>query len=269
MTARINFGWLPQIPDRRDIPLKTTMKAEALPTAVNLMDYGRFPVVYDQGDLGSCVANAVAAAIEYEQYKQHMADGKIDFLEADREFTPSRLFIYYGARAYLGTEEEDSGSMIRDAMRVVYNVGAPRETGWKYDPDKFTIRPPERTYKSAPYHKITGYRAVPVNVIEVKKALAEKLAVVVGMSVYESFFDGDRTGDVPMPGDREALLGGHAVLLTGYNDAKQRFTFRNSWGAAWGNKGYGTLPYAYVGDRYLGADYWALIDTQYKERFAE
>ena len=61
-----------------------------------------------------------------------------------------------------------------------------------------------------------------------------------------------------MPGRRDRVAGGHDVLAVGYNDVTQRIKFRNSWGA-WGNNGYGTLPYAYVTDPDLAGDFFRVI----------
>lgn len=267
MAARkINFGWLPDHPDHRDIPFQGIIrKATELPSQFDIRQIADIPHPLDQGDLGSCVANATAAAMMYERAKVRALgpDKGTDSLSI-----PSRLFIYYGAREAINTVNEDSGSMIRDAMKVAYNVGAPVESSWPYRIDKFTVRPPARSYSNARYHKITGYRSVPVNIVEIRKALAEGLSIVVGISVYDNFpFDGN--GDVPMPTPNSAMEGGHAILLTGYNDSTERVTFRNSWGANWGDGGYGTLPYAYIGDPNYGDDYWAVIDDQYKERMNE
>ena len=33
---------------------------------------------------------------------------------------------------------------------------------------------------------------------------------------------------------------------------------RNSWGTTWGQKGYGTIPYAYLIDPSLSADLWTI-----------
>ena len=60
------------------------------------------------------------------------------------------------------------------------------------------------------------------------------------------------------PSIREAALGGHAVLAVGYNDAGQRFIVRNSWGSKWGKKGYCFMPYAYLTDPDLAADFWTI-----------
>jgi C1A family cysteine protease len=61
-----------------------------------------------------------------------------------------------------------------------------------------------------------------------------------------------------MPGTKEKLLGGHAVIAVGYNDTTQRFIVRNSWGSKWGNKGYFTMPYAYLTDSNLADDFWTI-----------
>lgn len=262
--SRINFGWKPQLPDHRDMLFRVGV-AQPLPHSVDLVSE-LMPPVYDQGDLGSCVANATAAAMVYEHAKQKAAAGQ-SHATYDRAKTMSRLFLYYGARALEGSTDSDSGCMIRDAMKVAYNQGAPVETSFPYDVTKFAEAPPHRTYLSARNHKITGYRAVqPQDIYSIKKALADGLTVVIGISVYESFYQGDSTGVIPLPSTHEQLLGGHAILLVGYDDSTNTFKFRNSWGAGWGHTGYGYLPYSYVTNPDLGNDYWVVIDNEYKER---
>lgn len=269
LVERKNFGWLPDLPDHRDLPFRSAMRTDlmALPMRVDLSEKGVLPI-RDQGMVGSCVAFAVAAAIEYAMRKRPNDPKVSDFLEKDRVFAPSRLFIYYGAREILGTIDEDSGSMIRDACKVVYNLGAPRESGWKYVEGRFKERPPKAQYASARFHKITSYRSVPVDVHSIKSALAEGLPVVFGVAVFNSFFSRS-DGTVPMPSPSEGMLGGHAMLIVGYDDNTQRFKFLNSWGADWGTGGYGTIPYNYAGNRQYGSDYWVILDNLYKERIDE
>lgn len=81
-----------------------------------------------------------------------------------------------------------------------------------------------------------------------------------GFTVYESFESQDvaSTGVVPMPGTDEQALGGHAVVGVGYDDSQQRFIVRNSWGDAWGMKGYFTIPHDYLANRDLSDDFWAI-----------
>lgn len=268
LVERQNYGWLPDIPDHRDrlFKLSASEALLSLPPRFDLREFGKSPI-YDQGNLGSCVANAVAGAIEFAM-SQRPNDPKVsDFVEAKRVFEPNRLFIYYGAREIIGLTGEDSGCHIRDAMKVVYNQGAPRETGWKYSDagDKFSKRPPKAIYKSAPYHKITSYKSVPVEVNAIKAALAEKLPVIFGVAVFNSFF-ANSNGNIPMPGFNEQMLGGHAMRAMDWDDSTQTFGFDNSWGTSWGTNGRGRIPYQYLGNPRLGADYWILEDQLYKER---
>ncbi|MES2704858.1 MAG: C1 family peptidase [Bacteroidota bacterium] len=264
LVERVNFGWVPQLPDHRDRMLAMPdMMAAALPPKVDLRSKHTFAVL-DQGQLGSCVAHAVGSAIEFAQHTRPNDANVPDFLENDRKFPTSRLFLYYEARKAIGMVSEDSGCVIRDALRVAYNMGVPRETGWKYDIAKYAKAPPKHSYKSAPFHKITSYKAVPVSVSGVKAALAQGFPVVFGVAVFNSFFTGD--GNIPMPNYSDQVIGGHAMLAVGYDDSTNRFDILNSWGVGWGVNGFGTIPYNYLGNPMLGDDYWTLQDEQYKER---
>ena len=81
-----------------------------------------------------------------------------------------------------------------------------------------------------------------------------------GFSVYESF-ESPRvaeTGVVPLPRLGERVLGGHAVVACGYDLRASRFTVRNSWGARWGMGGYFTMPFAYLTNAFLSADFWTI-----------
>jgi C1A family cysteine protease len=89
-----------------------------------------------------------------------------------------------------------------------------------------------------------------------------------GFTVYDSFESDEvaRTGNANMPASNEALLGGHAVLCIGYDDATQRFLIRNSWGSDWGNKGNFTLPYEYLLNPDLSDDFWAIKVVEGKKQ---
>lgn len=270
LKKRVNFGWLPDLPDFRDIPAfphKAVIPgvANRLPMTMDLREKHQFQV-NDQGYIGSCVAHAVSSAIEYEKHMRPDDPKVSDFLERDRLFPVSRLFLYYEARKVIGMVDEDSGCYIRDAMRVAYNIGAPRETGWSYREDMFAVQPPGWSYRSAPYHKITSYKSVAVDNDEIRLALATGSPVVFGISVFDSFYRGENNGIVPMPSYSDEYLGGHAMLIVGYNDSVRRYTVLNSWGPTWGDSGFCYIPYDYIGNRQLGADYWVLSDPLYKER---
>jgi C1A family cysteine protease len=227
-------GWLPDTPDQRDHVFAAPWLGDLPP----------------QGDLGSCTANAIAGAVEFDQMKQGLA-----------EATPSRLFIYYGERVIEGTVAQDSGAMIRDGMKVMVKSGAPPEPLWPYDVARFAEQPPQAAYVEALNHQVLAYARVNQDARSLKAMLASGFPVVFGFTVYESMMTPavQASGNVPMPGwVFDAVLGGHAVLLVGYDDSTQLFRFRNSWGTGWGQAGYGTLPYAYVTNDNLADDFWTV-----------
>lgn len=240
-----SYGWKPDTPDARDLEWHPPALLGTLPTSVDLRS--AMPIIYDQGELGSCTANAIAALMQYTRRQDALAD-----------FVPSRLFIYYGERAIEGTVNEDSGAMIRDGLKVVAKQGAPPETDWPYDIAKFRDQPPANAYTDALKDRALSYRRVRRDLL--KTALASGFPVVVGITVYESF-ESDavaQSGAVPMPKKGEQILGGHAVLVVGYDDAKGTWLLRNSWGPRWGQQGYFTLPYAYLLKTHLSSDFWTV-----------
>ena len=242
------YGWVRDLPDARDLiyaaPRPTVA---ALPAMVDLTsDFGP---VYDQGQLGSCTGNALAAAFEFDLLKQNLPD-----------FIPSRLFIYYNERRLEGTVSSDSGAQIRDGVKTLVRQGVCPETAWPYDITKFADKPSAACYTDALTHQATSYQRVPRTLEQMKGCLAEGFPFVFGFTVYDSFESQDvaKTGVVPMPSPDESVLGGHAVVAVGYDDADERFRVRNSWGIGWGQEGYFTMPYAYLTDSGLAADFWTL-----------
>ena len=248
LTSR-GFGWLPDLPDHRDLlysaPLATLA---ASPSKVDLRP--NCPPVYDQGELGSCTANAVGAAHQFAQMKEAQAS----------PFVPSRLFIYYNERVMEHTVGSDAGAMIRDGIKSINKQGVCPEPMWPYVLSKFTKKPPHGCFREAKDHQAVQYRRIARTLPQMKGCLAEGYPFVYGFTVYESFESAHvaKTGVVPMPASTERVLGGHAVLAVGYDDSKDAFLVRNSWGTAWGMKGYFTMPYGYMMDENLSDDFWTV-----------
>jgi len=148
--------------------------------------------------------------------------------------------------------------MIRTGIKILKKMGVCRESLWPYEIAKFKQSPDPACYKEGLDHQITGYQRLST-LAEMKACLAMGLPFVSGFSVYDSAMSDEvtRSGDVPMPGNRDILQGGHAIMAVGYDDLSSRFIFRNSWGEAWGQMGYGTLPYAFIADG-LADDFWCI-----------
>jgi len=246
------YGWVPDLPDARDLMFSASEAVLAtLPSTVDLRP--QCPPVYDQGQLGSCTANAIGGAYEFMQTKEGQPD-----------FMPSRLFVYWNERRIEGTVGEDSGAMIRDGIKSIHRLGVCSESTWPYDIARFTDKPPAAAYTEATQHQATVYRRVLQNLRQIQGALASGTPVVFGFTVYESFESPEvaKTGVVALPAHGEKVLGGHAVLAVGYDDALQALIVRNSWGTGWGQAGYFTMPYAYATDPQLAQDFWAVYAVE-------
>jgi C1A family cysteine protease len=246
------YGWLPDLPDARDYMYAAPEEVLSdLPRSVDLRP--QCPPVYDQGQLGSCTANAIGGAFQFMQTKEGLAD-----------LVPSRLFIYYNERVIEGTVDQDGGAMIRDGIKSVHKLGVCAEKSWEYDIARFTEKPPDEAYTEAEDHQATVYRRVLPVLHQMQGCLASGVPFVFGISVYESFESQKvaQTGVVPLPPRGERLLGGHAVLAVGYDDEQQRFIVRNSWGTSWGMEGYCTMPYGYLTDSSLARDFWAVYAVE-------
>lgn len=237
------FNLRPDTSDQRDLLWAKEMpKLKTIPTSVDLRKL--MSKVEDQGDLGSCTANAFAGNLEYLYLKKSV------MLDA------SRLFIYYNERVYINEVNEDSGANLRDGIKTLKTHGFCSENTWPYDISKFTKKPTAACYKEALPRKITKYLRIQT-LDEINQALAQGIPVVFGIPVYESFVTNTvaSTGKVPVPKANEEMLGGHALLVVGYKAGKK--IVRNSWGASWGMKGYCEIPDAYMKQ---ADDMWAVVD---------
>lgn len=227
-----------------------------LPASVNLRN--QMPPVYDQGNLGSCTAQAFCGLIGYVQPR----------------FNGSRLFLYYCERVLGKTVDIDSGATLLEGIQALQKNGVCLERLWPYIISKFAVKPPDNCFKDALNHQALKIQNINSSSLSaMKNCLAyglrgpgspggpKGLPFVIGFLVYSSFESAQvaKTGIVPMPKPGEQPLGGHAICVVGFDDSKQWFICRNSWGTRWGIGGYFYMPYAYFLDPKLASDAWTIM----------
>ena len=176
------------------------------------------------------------------------------------EFVPSRMFLYYCTRDIEGSTGWDSGAYIRDVPKAMAKYGVAAEGrdssgSWEYHIEKFADKPSLASYRHAMNHQALDYWSVPQNRDQIKAAIAAGYLVMFGFDVYESFYDAEVGGIVPMPRSGERILGGHANLLCGFSEGAQWYISQNSWGSDWGDHGFVYFPYAFIESSY-SSDFW-------------
>jgi C1A family cysteine protease len=235
------LGWIRDLPDKRDYFFRdrNPFKTYKLPTKVDLRD--KFDPIADQGNLGSCTANAASDALEY-----------LDAISNRSVEDYSRLFIYYNSRWF---KNSDTGATIRDTYKSMATYGACHETTWPYEPNKFADKPTDASYSEGELHQALEYSRV-VQGPEIKQVLAEGFPIEFGFTVYESFYDIASDGIMPEPSG--SAEGGHAVLIVGFDEVKQLYTIRNSWGESFGDKGYFYASYSFIHDAGYCSDFWVV-----------
>jgi C1A family cysteine protease len=268
-TKRHIWGWKPDTPDSRDmrfmarVPDPRTGRG-IIPPACDLSAH--WPTIKDQADLGACTAFSSTAAMKYLYLKEgkHAPD-------------LSELFVYFYTRQAEGTPpNEDSGAMLRDVMKTLAAMGAPKQEAWPYDPKKFASQPPDEAVKQAAAHRVVSYRRcfgiTPGDFLAaIKQAIAGGYPVVGGFSVPQNMMNDDcaRTGVIKPRAPQEELVGGHAVPFAGYCDLGAthpwippgHLAIPNSWSPRWGRAGWCFLPYSYVYEG-LVDDCWVIVTEE-------
>lgn len=245
------YGWIPDLPDVRDFPYaRLAAVLPPLPTQVDLRSY--CSPIENQGKLGSCTACALVGNLEF--LKKKNLKKLINF---------SKLFLYYNERVIRHMEKIDSGASLRDGIKTLVKTGDCQESFWPYEIKKFTVKPSPEAYKNALDYQITNYYRIH-SLDEMKHTLSAGYPFVFGFAVYESFESKEvkKTGIMPLPEISERMVGGHAVCAVGYDDKKQYFIIRNSWGSVWGDHGYFFMPYSYITNKSLAADFWTIREME-------
>ena len=243
------YGWKPSLPG----VLATAADTTGLAVKPEVDPRNALPPIFDQGQLGSCTANATAAAFEYDAHLDGRTTGRL-----------SRLWIYYYERAIEGSlGQGDTGAFGSDAFKVASIDGICAETYWPYKIAKFQNEPSAKAKSEATYHLTKPTHLVAQSESAFKRVLSNNQTIAFGFTVYESFEDDSRwsRGEMPIPIKGESVLGGHEVLMVGYIKAAPGFMLcRNSWGTSWQELGgYFLFPTAELVKRSVCSDFRTIV----------
>lgn len=222
--------------------------AGTIPAKLNLYRIINPIIILDQGSIGSCVANAFALNISYQTANKILL---------------SRLMLYALARIRGNTPlSQDSGTTVRMTCSSIASYGIAPETVYPYVVSNYRILPGLNVFKASNLFSSFIYTFVKQDLNSIKACMnTYNIPIIFGFIVYSSFMTSTvaKTGIVPMPNLKtEKVVGGHCMNIIGYDDVKQVFICANSWGTVWGDKGYCYMPYAYLLNTSLAADFCIL-----------
>ncbi|CAF1095302.1 unnamed protein product [Didymodactylos carnosus] len=208
--------------------------------------------VESQGQINSCVGNALAGAYEYLIKK-----------ETGKQIDVSRLFIYFNARAHRSQHIRDEGCYISDAIHILKTKGVCKESYWPYNIAHVNTKPSLNAYKEASPYIVYDRQGIRLNanLQQMKQSLADGYPFAFGLMTYDSFAQSAHNGGhvlMPSQTDKQKGCAGHCMLAVGYNDIHKKFIVRNSYGSHWGDKGYIYIPYEYMSNPHYNQDIWAI-----------
>lgn len=243
---KLKFGWIPDLPDERDIYLKLEQPKDF--TRIHDIRWsGNMPPVRNQGNIGSCTGFGTGTAVW-----SAMLSDKTFITPA---FHPSELFIYYNGRR---EKSEDTGASIRDVVKATIDFGVAPLQAWMYDTTKVLIKPTKEAYDQALKFKTIRYARVRQTREDICNVLASGYPIVFGHLCYTNFFSVKKDGIVPMPSGQ--IEGGHCEIICGYNLDKDNGLVQNSWGTSRGDRGYEHFSFEYLLDPDICMDFWVIYE---------
>lgn len=176
-------------------PIKTIMHKELEP-------------VFDQGNLGSCTANAALGCLVTEPFAakdvDYTEEDAVKLYELETKIDDSQIPGSY--------PPDDTGSTGPWSMRALEQQGR--------------IHSYLHTHRT---HTALG--------------MLQDGPISIGVTWFRSMFELDVTNTL-LVYPESGVAGGHQICVVGVDVAQQRIRIRNSWGASWGDEGHCWMTWA-------------------------
>lgn len=226
--------------------IKIEEKIKTIKKKVDLRN--KFPPVYEQGKIGSCSANALCSIFDYDT----------------TEFQGSRLFLYYNERERINEVNEDNGAFLKDGINSLEINGICEERLWEYKIENLFKKPLAEIYEKAKENYLIEAYNIENNIDIIREWIDKNEPIAIAISIFTNFMSNmtKKTGKLGMPNTNDKFMGGHAVVICGYDDEKEELIMRNSWGTYWGDNGYFYMPYEYLK---LCGDLWIITKSKFKK----
>ena len=225
--------------------LNTGKKANELPNVVSLRAH--CPTPQYQGKNNACTAWATTygALTIMRAVQSDVKDTAIV-----QRMSHSAAFVYNNLIDVRTKNPCETGVGLRECLLFLQAKGACLTSNFSHT-DDYSQKADTALWQEAGQYRITDFGAVfrvkddsIVKILQMRRLLTAHKPIVIAFSVTPSFQNLTHRTEVWSSTKEEPILGGHAVVIIGYNQAEQSFELMNSWGSEWGNGGFAKISYS-------------------------
>ncbi len=215
-------------------------------------ELGMTTPIKNQNPYGTCWAFGSIGAMESNYLIHHREAVDLseqDLINCNCRACDGSSKVQHGEKREVGVREDSFNTYVGDGNKK------PCQQKWldNCGTCDLTNQTPYRVSSVFPvdpaYTGDGAYPLEPVPVAAMKAAIVKYGPIYVKMHIPKGSKIGSHKGDgvfdetVELVYEPERNTGAHMVVLTGWDDGKQAWEMRNSWGTGWGTGGYGWIKY--------------------------